>query len=245
MRTKLLLLVIVAVMSVTFMACGESSEAPGEDGASSKQIESMIDELVEMTADKYGITKEEYIASIEAGGKTPLEEFQTAAEFMGITIEEYYEYEKSAAGNMTDEQKEIMSNMGDALKEAESTDVSGFGTTDIEHMMGLEGNSSGEIRVVKGDATKMLSYKVGEVLQDYVDEYSILFEYTTSASEDDVVGYFEELVKDTEDYIKIEQPGAKGAIFQGMINDTSVYINIEAYGNKLSVNTYLDLTTIK
>jgi hypothetical protein len=41
---------------------------------------------------------------------------------MRISIKEYYEYEKSAAGNMTDEQKETMSNMGAALKEAESTE---------------------------------------------------------------------------------------------------------------------------
>ena len=50
---------------------------------------------------------------------------------MRISIKEYYEYEKSAAGNMTDEQKETMSNMGAALKEAESTEFQGLGTRDI------------------------------------------------------------------------------------------------------------------
>jgi hypothetical protein len=138
-----------------------------------------------------------------------------------------------------------MAGMENALKEAKSTELPELGTTDIENMMGIEGNESGELRVVTGDSREMLSYKVGEILQDYEDEYSILFEYTSDASSDDLVNYYKDLILNTEEYLEIKQPGVPGSMLQGMINETLVYISIEELGDKMVVNTYLDTTSRK
>lgn len=93
------------------------------EGVSTEDMQSMIEELTVMTAEKYGSTKEEYIKMLDEDSKTPFDEFVTAADFMGITIKEYYEYEKQNAANLTDEQKEIMSGMKDAMKELQNVDL--------------------------------------------------------------------------------------------------------------------------
>ncbi|MDY0235242.1 MAG: hypothetical protein RBR71_04410 [Gudongella sp.] len=269
MKRKLILLIIVALISLTAVGCKDSSDkveevlaqdidniadtnsadtlkaTAKEEGISEKKLQSIIDELTKIGANKYGITNEEYISRIEANGDTPFDEFKTAADFMGITISEYYEYEKSNVGSLTEDQKQIMNGMENALKEAEGTEIPELGTTDIEQMMGIQGNTSGELRVVTGDARELFSYKVSEVLQDYEDEYSILFEYSSDASSEDLVSYYQELIINTEDYLEIKQPGVPGAMLQGMINETPVYISIEELGNKMAVNTYLDTTSKK
>ena len=219
--------------------------AAKKEGISVKKMQSIIDDLTEIGANKYSITNEEYISRIESNGNSVFNEFKTAADFMGLTISEFYEYEKANAGNLTEEQKQQTAALANAVKEAEGTETSALGTTDVEKMMGIEGNSSGEMRKVTGDAREMFSYKVGEVLQDYEDEYSILFEYSSDASSDDLVSYYEELILNTNEYLKIGQPGIPGAMFQGTINETLVSISIEELGDKMSVNTYLDLESKK
>jgi hypothetical protein len=97
-----------------------------EEGVSVSDMETMIEELTVLTAEKYGDTAEGYLALLEAEGKTPFDEFARAADMMGLTIQEYYEYEKNAASTMTEEEKEIMQGMGDAMKEIQEMDLSEY-----------------------------------------------------------------------------------------------------------------------
>jgi hypothetical protein len=125
MKRKLILLIIIALITVTAVGCKGSSDnseqipeennestedsnsgdtlkqTAKEEGISDKKMQSIIDELIEINAAKYGITKEEYISRIEENGGSSFAEFKTAADSMGITISEYYEYEKSNVGNLT------------------------------------------------------------------------------------------------------------------------------------------------
>jgi hypothetical protein len=219
--------------------------AAKEEGISVKEMQNIIDSLTEIGANKYNISKEEYISRIENNGDSVFNEFKTAADFMGITISEFYEYEKANSDNLTEEEKEKMSGLANAVEEAKGTEGPALGTTDVEQMMGVEGNTSAETREVIGNAREMLSFKVGEVLQDYEDEYSILFEYSSDASSEDLVSYYEALVLNTSEYLKIVQPGYPGAMLQGTINGTLVVIDIHEYEDKMSVNTYLDLESKK
>src|SRR6056297_797597 len=181
--------------------------AAKKEGISVKEMQNIIDSLTEIGANKYSISKEEYISRIENNGDNVFNEFKTAADFMGLTISEFYEYEKANAGNLTDQEKQNMSDLANAVEEAEDAEIPALGTTDIEEMIGLEGNTSGEIREVKGNAREMFSFEVGEVLQDYEDEYSILFEYSSDASSEDLISYYEALVLNTSEYLKLDQPG--------------------------------------
>jgi hypothetical protein len=216
-----------------------------EEGISISEMEQIIDELTDMVVEKVGSTKEDYIEMLEKDNKTPFDEFKTAADFMGITIKEYYEYEKSNKDNMTPEQKEQLGALADAVKEAQNIEIPELGTTDVENMLGIYGKDSDEIREVVGDAREMFSYGVGEIIQDYEDEYSIVFEYTTDYDPEDLVSYYDELILNTKDYLKLAPAGMIGAMLQGTINNTSVYISIEEAedGSGISVNTYIDLTT--
>jgi hypothetical protein len=227
---------------------GEGSDLEArakEEGISISEMEQIIDELTDMVVEKVGSTKEEYIKMLEKDNKTPFDEFKTAADFMGITIKEYYEYEKSNKDNMTPEQKEQLGALADAVKEAQNIEIPELGTTDVENMLGIYGKDSDEIREVVGDAREMFSYGVGEIIQDYEDEYSIVFEYTTDYDPEDLVSYYDELILNTKDYLKLAPAGMIGAMLQGTINNTSVYISIEEAedGSGISVNTYIDLTT--
>lgn len=94
-----------------------------KEGVSTDEMERMIEELTEMTAKKYGDTAENYKADLKSQGKTPFDEFTTAADYMGITIKEYYEYEKNKS-EMSDEDKETMQGMQNVMKELEGIDLS-------------------------------------------------------------------------------------------------------------------------
>lgn len=97
-----------------------------EEGVSVSEMETMIEELTALTAEKYGDTAEGYLGMLEAEGKTAFDEFSRAADMMGLTIKAYYEYEKNAASTMTEEEKETMEGMGDAMKELQDLDLSDY-----------------------------------------------------------------------------------------------------------------------
>jgi uncharacterized lipoprotein YehR (DUF1307 family) len=129
------------------------------------------------------------------------------------------------------------------------TDVTTIGEADIENMLGIEGNDSGELREVtmtEEELKEVLSYKSYKVTQDYTDEYSIVYDYSSKADIDDLVDHYESLVINTEEYSKIQPAGFEGAMLQGMINETAVYIEIDnSNGGMPTVATYIDLTSKK
>ncbi|BES64962.1 hypothetical protein SANA_14010 [Gottschalkiaceae bacterium SANA] len=221
------------------------------EGVSVDELQNILDGLAELGAEKYGITVDEYISQIESNGDTVLSEWQVASATMGISITELYEYEKNSAANMTDEQKAMMQGMGDALKIAESemADAPAIGTTDVGNLLGIEENATGETRVVsmtEEDLRAALTVDSYKVLQDYTDEYSIVYEYITDAAYEDITTHYIDLVVNTEEYLKIEPAGDLGVMLQGTLNETTVYIEVDnSDPGKIRVNTYLDLTTTK
>lgn len=226
----------------------EITAAAKEEGVSTSEMQKMLDDLAQMGADKYGISKDDYIKQIEGSGNTVLSEWKVAADYMGLSIKELYEYEKANAGNMTDEQKDMMGNLADAVKMAEEVleNMPEDGTTAVENILGIHGNNSGEIREVTIDTKEAFAYKVDEILQDYEDDYSIVFEYISDVDVDDLENYYDEIVLNTEGYMKLDQPGALGAMLQGTVNGIVVYIEIDGeVENGVRVSTYLDLTTKK
>lgn len=200
-----------------------------EQGVSKKEMESMIDELTQMTAEKYGSTKEEYIQMLESDGKTPLDEFKTAADYMGITIKEYYEYEKNNTANMTDEQRETMAGMNEAMKELQNLDISGLDADVEEAQDVINGLTGAGDRVATGDYKEIGHYEVGEIIkeEEHLDAGVYELKYSSTADTADIVDYFKELLEGTPNYLCIEIPGGLGAQISGTVNGATVAATID------------------
>lgn len=222
-----------------------------KEGVSVKALQKTLDGLAELGADKYGITKEEYIDQTKANGHTVLSEWQLASENMGISITEIYQYEKARGDTLTDEQKETMQGMGNALKlaEVELENISAIESIAIEEILGIEGNKTGEIRVVtlSDEALKeAMEYKVYKVTQDYKDDYSIGFDYVSDADIEVLSEYFKALVLNTEGYSKLGTPDNKVVMYQGKINETDIYIEIDGVnGGMPTIGIYFDISSKK
>jgi len=222
-----------------------------KEGVSVREMQKTIDGLTKLGAKKYGISEEEYIEQIEKNGNTVLSEWQMASEQMGISISELYEYEKTNVDNMSDEQLDTMSNMNDALKMAESEmeDMPSIGETTIGNMLGIEENATGEIRIVSmsdEEIKEEFAYEVYEVLEDYTDEYSTNFEYVSNGDLEDLINHYEQLLINTEGYMKIQSAEMEGAMIQGKINETDIYIDIDnSQGGMPTVSVYIDLMSVQ
>lgn len=217
-----------------------------KEGVSVHELKKALDGLTQIGAEKYGITVEEYIANTEKNGTTVLEEWKLASETMGMSITKLYEYEKQSVTNMTDEQKQTMAGMANALKEVENMDIQPeAGTIDVEKILGITGNDTGEIREVTGDFKELFSYKIDEVVSEYEDDDSIVIEYNSKENIDNITKYYVLLLKNTNEYLVLAPKGMPGAMIQGTFNDTTIYVNIEERPDCTYVSNYLDLTTKK
>jgi hypothetical protein len=177
--------------------------------------------------------------------------------------QENMEIQNEVSNNMTDEQSEIMNNLDDEaeaedededededeMAEVEIEDIPSIGETTVGNIIGIEENTTGEIRILSmtdEELKEIFNYEVYKVTQDYTDEYSITFNYTSDGEIDDLVDYYEQFIINTEGYMKQQPAGIEGASFQGMINGTDIYIMIDnSQGGMTTVEIYLDLTTKK
>ncbi|QZY53715.1 hypothetical protein [Crassaminicella profunda] len=199
-----------------------------KEGISVNEMEKTIDELTIMTAEKYGSTKEEYIEMLKKDGKTPFDEFAVAADYMEITIKEYYEYEKANASKLTDEQKETMAGMNNAAKELENIDMEAFqnqGKEIMNQMQAMQGNSGD--KVVTGDIKELGKYEVSEVSKENSEEGVYEVAYTSLAKCDDIVAYFKDMLEGTPNYTIVTYPGVEGASITGTINGKDVGVVID------------------
>lgn len=222
-----------------------------KEGVSVKELEKTLDGLAQLGADKYGKTKAEYIADTKANGQTVLSEWQLTSENMGMSITELYRYEKARGDNLTEEQKATMQGMDAALQmaQAELADLEGKAPISAEELIGIDSNNGGEIVVVTlSDEVlrEVLTVDTYKILQDYVDDFSINYEYITDAKYEDIAAHYIGLVDNTEEYMKLEPMGGVGVMLQGMINETMVYIEVDnSDPGKVRVSTYLDLSSKK
>ncbi len=225
-----------------------------KEGVSVNEMQKTLDGLTKIGAEKYGVSEADYVKQIEASGNTVLSEWQVVSEHMGISITELYEYEKQNANNMSDEQKEIMAGMNNAIEMAESelddmSDEQREIMSGINNIIGINENDTGEIRAVEmteEELKQAFAYEVYKVTQEYTDEYSIIFDYTSDCDIEDLVSYYEELIINTKGYMKLQPAGVEGAMFQGMINEMEVYIDVDnSQGGMATVATYIDLSTKK
>jgi len=217
-------------------------KAANKEGISVNEMERILDDLVRIGAEKYSITKDAYTSQIESNGKTVLEEWQIAADHLGMSIKELYEYEKANAKNLTDEQKENMSNLANAVKLAEEVEIPETGATDVENMLGIYDNDSGEIRVVGGVFEEQFYFKADIIELEYEDEYSLTVEYVSNESFDVLSDYYIGLLKNTEEYMLLAPNGVPQVMIQGMFNEAPVFVEIIEDESGLKVSCYLDLS---
>lgn len=206
-----------------------------EEGVSASEMESMIKELATKTAENYGDTYENYVASLELEGKTPFDEFSAAADYMGITIKEYYEFEMSKP-EMSDEDKATMEGMNNAIKELEGIDLGEL----EEQANQLEENANamenaGSVETT-GDVLEIINFEVLEVMNEEnaagLGFYGI--EYTSEKEVADVLAHFNDYLKGTENYfITDSSPG--GAIVSGTVNGVQLDMSCERdFDNKIT-----------
>lgn len=211
-----------------------------EEGISVKELEAMVDELAQLGADKYGVSKAEYVEQIEKKGHTVLGEWEVAALQMDMSLKEIYTYEKSNVNPLNDEQKEMMSNLTNAseMAQAEISKLS-------QDSAGVYGDSAVVNRVVTVDVEKDFAYKVDEVDQEYQDDFGFEFDYYSKADLDELVTYFDEMVMNTEGYTKVDQPGS-GAMLDGKVNGSKICIILDAeVESRVLITIYMDLSTQK
>ncbi|GAA0179133.1 hypothetical protein SH2C18_20600 [Clostridium sediminicola] len=205
----------------------ELAERAKKEGVSTSKMQAMIDELTTMTAEKYGDTAENYKASLKSEGKTPFDEFATAADYMGITIKEYYEFEKQKP-EMSAEDKETMQGMQDAVKELEGLDMSEFNGDVEEAQKVLEGLTGAGDREVTGDYRKVGKYEVAEILSEENNVSAGVYQvmYNSTAKTTDIVEYFNNLFVGTPDYVCFNG-GDMGANMQGTLNGSIATVLID------------------
>lgn len=143
-----------------------------------------------------------------------------------------------------DDEKESESGLKalDALEEVEGLEVGEVGTTAVENLLGIYGNETGEIRQATGDFDKLFAYKVAEVVTEGEDDYSRVFNYMSKEDDQKIVAYFDDLLLNTGEYMKILVPETKGGMVNGTFNDQLVYVAIEENGDDMLVSIYVDLT---
>lgn len=206
----------------------------GESGASSedmssKEVDQIIDKLVKVTAEKFGVTEEAYLASVKENGKTAKEEFQVAADVMGISLKEYYEYEKIAVANMSEEAKENNKSMADALSQIGDLDLDNADEAAAAATDFLNGMTGGGDRVVEGDISELCRFKVDKVTLEEEDKTFNTYEltYETKADFDEVFNYFKALLEGTPGSMIVHIPGIEGGTLMGTINDSFVTVIID------------------
>lgn len=220
----------------------EIATAAKEEGVSTSEMQKIIDELSQMEADKYQITLKKYLSDIESAGDTAYSVQKLLADTLGMTIIELYDYQVANKKPLTEEQKENNANMANAFEEIKNVDLSDA-NVDVEAMLGIHDNDTGEIREVAGDAKEMLSYKVEIIVDGYEDEYSIVVQYNSSEDVDALVEYFDNLLKNTNEYMLLTPPNGFGGQVQGTIDGYLVTVSIEESSGSALVDFYIDTTT--
>lgn len=216
------------------MALGDKDalkERADQEGVSVKEIESMLGELTKLTAEKFGHTAEDYLMVMASEGKTPLDEFGTAADIMGISLGDYLSYERSSASNLTDAQKETMAGMADALAEASQLDIEGAMDDAAQAALEAMGGAAGD-RQVTGHYRDMGLYEVKDVLEeDTTSEGSYgmyMVSYTSEAPTEEIMQYFRELLYGTPDYFGNIMPDFSVAQISGTANgDAMIFVVID------------------
>ena len=246
---------------VTTVESSISKESPNtleaqaqKEGISVEALQETLDGLVKIGAEKYGLSEEEYIESLTSKGQTVLSEWQVASENMGLSITELYAYEKQSLANLTEDQKDTLKGMGEALQEAESLDLENYGDSDgdgdngaaANAILGMEGGDGTETKVLslsEEELKEALAYKTYKVTQDYQDDYSIVYEYVSDAELEDLTAYYRELLLGTKNYEKMGTPESLVVMLQGTINETDVYIELSSeQGGMPTVSIYLDFS---
>lgn len=201
------------------------------EGVSVSEMENMIEELTRLTAEKYGDTYDNYVATLETDGKTPFDEFSTAADYMGISIKEYYEYEANKPA-LSEEDQAIVDGMQDAMDALEGIDLEELEaqTNALEenaHAMANEGNNpNGDMS--SSDFLDFIKYEVKEVSNEEnspeLGFYGL--EYTSEKEVSDIVDHFKPFLSQTSNYFIMDSsPG--GAIVSGTINEKSFDVSCE------------------
>jgi len=194
-----------------------------------------LEELIEITAAKVGRTGDQYKADCAAEGKTPLEEFQQAADFMGISLKEYYAAEKHTAANMSPGAKENQENMAaffDAVgdidvegMEAEMDKVSEMSDEEayayvIASVAGEGADAFSGTKETEGGFKTFGQYDVVEVIESNHDIELGVFtiRYKSSASPSVLIEYYREKLSGTPGYTVNYIEDNPSADFMGTIN---------------------------
>lgn len=224
----------------------ELADRAEEEGVSTAEMERMIEELTEMTAEKYGDTAENYKADLKVQGKMPFDEFSTAADYMGITIKEYYEYEKNKP-EMSAEDKETMQGMQNAMKELEGIDLSALeeqAKTLEENAEHVENAGSKE---TTGDVLELAKYEVLEVYNEENDKNAGYYgiEYTSEKEVSDVLKYYRDILEGTANYYIMDGSPA-AVVISGTINGNGVDVSFERdFDNGITYITFVYQGVVK
>ncbi|MCH4886514.1 hypothetical protein EZV73_02990 [Acidaminobacter sp. JC074] len=151
-------------------------ERAKKEGVSVKEMESMIKELAEKTAETYQTTYEAYLSDLEKEGKTAFEEFQTAADFMGLTIKEYHEMEMSKPA-LSEEDQATVAAMNSAIADV---DLGGDIEEYIEELQLLDIKQVEESMQMEG--MFIVEYLSDTSLQVMMDHYDELLKFTDGYS---------------------------------------------------------------
>lgn len=167
-----------------------------KEGVSVSEMNRMIEELSKMTAENHQTTLEAYYEDLEKEGQTAFQVYATAADYMGITIKEYYEFEKSKPA-LSEEDKETVAAMNNIVNDMATDDEIDFYLEALDIIGVDELQFSSTI-----DNTLMITYDSNESLELLSDHYKTQLEFTAN-------GYY----MNAEDNVTI-----MGTLFEGFVN---------------------------
>lgn len=217
-----------------------------KEGVSESDMQNMIDELTIMTAEKYGDTVENYKKSLADEGKTPFDEFATAADYMGITIKEYYEYEKNRP-ELSEEEKAMLESMKNATSDIDLSELEKQAKELEEAAKQMEENANdnsnstdSQNKVITNNITDIGKYNVLEILNEENDSElnHYYVEYTTEKNVADVTTYYKDLLEGSEEYF-IMDGSPSASVIMGTINGISTEVSIERdFENNITYVTF-------
>lgn len=183
--------------------------------SSDTESDDIIEALVALEALKYDVSEEEILQGFADENQTAYEAYKTAADVLGISLEEYLVYAKDSYENLTDEQLETlraMNNVTDALEE----------TTELISHVGGEKSGDELLEVIE-----LINIEVETIVEEDGGDGWMYMTYSTLKPCDEVIDYFTEMLKGTDGYSITQFSGADFAFIQGTLESGVLQIEIE------------------
>ncbi len=176
-----------------------------KEGVSVEELEETLENLVKLTAYKYGKAPEQIKAEYKADGKTVFEFYATAADAVGMTLEDYLIAEEDAVIKLNDEESTTLSDVG--------------GAEEVKNTGG---------KTIQVDLSKISLFEPKSIiLKELDDPTKGGATYKTSASIEEIKNYYQSILENANGFNLEYDKASKTLIIDAIVNDdVELYISV-------------------